>query len=259
MMMDGDSGRDINGDGNADNALAALLAGLSPFIEDLNFTSAFDELLADGEIGLGLSWPNLPDDFDAGSRTVVHSVLMTNDDADMRALYDVEAQCLEDGVPMASIDAVLEGGHLSGGSGRMWILNPLNMGPNRIMLEAARLEGRLDMDGEGVTIEAGKVTGALSLTTLFGVVNDHLQSDECGCEPFDEPAIDLDSMTCSNNLASSCSGPDRELCGTLISLCDSFVPILRGAADVDLDNDGEEDALSAAFSLGAVGTQLAAP
>jgi hypothetical protein len=237
---------DFNGDSEIDNGLGALfaaIAGLDDVINDDNFMlSMFSCKDGDGD---------LSNDAD-GTSTFT---------ADATSFEDDLGQCIA--IPRHSFDiATLTDGLIEAEAG---IFSGMYMalfgdGPLfQLELFDARLEATLVETDLGLELTEGKLGGAIPIDTIWDYINDWAVQN-CGCLGLTEDYILVDA---DNNPSCSESGDDSqcdeiedEMCIMMYSYCSASVMIFNQVLDIDLDADGENDALSVGMRFDATSAEV---
>jgi hypothetical protein len=123
-----------------------------------------------------------------------------------------------------------------------------------LTLEKVTIEGSVETDDLGIALKDVGLSGGMDIEKLIGLLNDFLVSDECACADIEAPLIALDG--CLGQAEASSCMDEKAICSSLVASCELLGQILLGNADLDLDDDGENDALSVYLKMGGVGTRV---
>jgi hypothetical protein len=258
LLEDPVDGFDLNGDGDPDNALGSLLSTIGGLVGDgADLQGTVDESLADGSINVGAVFT---DGIEVSETRLHMFVLEANEDG----TYAAEPASFAPGTqtPQVRFNANIAGSAMTTNEADFILNIPIAGLELSLVVSSARILGEVGTDGTGVTLSNGYLVGAVSVQSLVDALNGFLTSDTCTCLGLDSAPIDLSQgalMACPQGVDSSACTEDSEICGTIIGACGLAVQVVSGSADVDLDGDGENDAISLVIGMEMEGAVIAGP
>ncbi len=270
LVTDANIGADLNGDGQPDNALGALLNDLGGLLGDTDLNAQLAEAIADGSLALGTTWPSFKGTGPADSNDVdIHFFLLEDADGDPSTkdefLADPASFIPGTASPLITFDgASVSGGALDAGPSQFALSIPLGGVSLDVVVDRAGLTGDVSGDANGIDIAGGTLSGAVSLASIVDALNGYLQSDSCSCLGLNGPLIDLSAgigpQACSGMYDdSTCADEGQDICSTIAGACVLAVPVIAGQTDIDLNGDGDPDAISVYLELEMSGTNISGP
>lgn len=255
-------GMDLDGDGQADNGLAPLLAVLGQFL-DVDPSQVIQADIDAGALALLLEFPNLSDLNASPAQTVNGLTGRALDTASLSGAglgrFEVDfarSFSLSTGVPASSLEGEIVGGELRVGPGPgpmgFRATGALSLGPN----------------GVGPDIDIGLAGGLLSVVDFASMLNAGFADCDCLGLPLGVPHIAAIAespktmrLACSTAFATAVpwchEGTDAPTCVALAENRSLFCPALGILPfDQDSDGDGQKDAVSFAFEFTAVSATI---
>ena len=260
IEQDPELGEDVDGDGAVDNALGAFLGDLSRLLAVLDINQQYADTIADGRMVFGATWPTLirGEAVEDGQEVIADFLPLSDVDGDPAQTGRFRAQ--ERGFIQGSLTprmrfvGSVSGGVFTAGPGAFSMPFPIGEVVLELSLEQARLSGAISSDERGIEIDDMGLTGGFSVSGLVDVLNDYLLSGECPCLGLEAPLLSLDGCLGEAD-GSSCEG-EQAICASVAASCGLLGQILTSNADLDLDSDGQNDALSVFLRMDAVGTRV---
>lgn len=162
-------------------------------------------------------------------------------------------------------NAEINGGMLTAGPG-VFVMNVDVWGAElRLPIVGGRVVATVDVDnssleGGGIALEDGALGGAVLLSDLYAGINQVAASCECLGLTGDFLEIDAEGITatCNTSDVGTCATADEngaEICAQLVDNC-SVLERFHILADIDVDLDETNDALSAGATFSAVGATI---
>ncbi len=257
-------GDDVDGDGDIDNALGSLLNSLSGLLGDTDINATLQESIDEGSLALGMTWPGVTDPASDTTAALDFFQLQFATAGDASAfLADRDSFDRGSSTPLIRFQtASFTGGALEAGPSTFNISIPLS---DTIQLaltaERARIKGDASLDALGIKLTDGTLSGAVPLVSVAEALNAYISSDNCSCVTGGD-LIDTSGgagdLACNALDASNCSG-DQDICGTIVGACGIAIGIIGSELDIDLDGDGQNDALSVFIRMEAQGTVITGP
>jgi hypothetical protein len=240
VLVDGDAdGIDIDGDGMPDNALGPLIEAASQALGLPGINDQFANAIADGRLSMGAVVTDDRVDF-------LHLV---DHDGDLgtRDQHYLHPNSLYDGTATAKarFGVARTGDEVASTSGDYWLVVPIGEVLLQLPIADPVLSGTLGADGE---LSTANIAGALPVSGWIDGLNDYLLSDNCTCLALDQPLIDAEQGCTTTFDGSSCQDL-QTFCASIAAACELLPQLLASHADIDLDNDGEADAISAWVTL----------
>lgn len=290
---------DFNGDGEVDNALSSLVDLLGGLAGDIDVETLINDALSEDDIAILMEWTRWaadPSEADfslwLASNDVDGDGAPDQDFADRVAgdgIFVLETESFDADNGTGSFiqfnRTSYEGTALDAGPSRFELSIPIPgifEEPLELTIENARITGdmeetdgaiasipeTLDTDGEDVTYGGAELGGVVLLDQVFGILDDLAR--DCSCvDGIDGSSAVLEfgdngetyTAACVQTPgdASACTEDDGILCEQLSLVCTFAGSIPSLVADVDVDNNGVDDALSVGLRLGWVGASLADP
>ncbi|MBH24525.1 MAG: hypothetical protein CMH57_08745 [Myxococcales bacterium] len=262
------AGFDLDGDGAPDNALGVLM----DTIDDLfmgNVNAELNNQVQIGELALGATWPTLdfesPLDGATGVQMDVFALVDVDDNPGTRDRYLTTRDSFIEGhqTPRSRFrDGTIEGAQIEiGPADNFFVTLPIQGVSLRVAVEDAIMRGTISRDSLGVRLFNARIGGVLTLANFVDSVNEYLQSDACSCLGLEGPMIDLrvdtGSQACIGDYSTdSCAGAQQGLCTAIAVQCSLFMSLIEASLDLDVDGDGELDAMSAMLRLDGQGTDI---
>ncbi len=265
VLMDPDPsvGEDLDNDGIPDNALGGLLEDLSRLLTVLDVNEQYAATIADGRLAFGAIWPTFfaDGDLSEGSIDTVVAFLPLADvdgNPDTNALYDVLPEGFYEGskTPTRIMLGVTEQGSVQVGTDRFVMPFPIGTQTLDVTLERVEMTGQVSLDGVGVAMVDGRMSGIFSVNDLLGTLDDYLRSPECACLGQTEPLLGIDGcLAPAQDDGGQCQGIEA-ICPALAASCEVLGELLSANADIDTDGDGQDDAISVLLRMELQGTVL---
>jgi hypothetical protein len=286
---------DYNGDNVPDDGLGTLVGLLGSFgAGDTDIQGAIDDTIAGGSLSLVNHWVEFPDgDGDARLSAFLGRPVLDTDgepvsDFDARVegegQYDLDPESFDDfGALVQFNNALIEDGVLYAGPSTFRLTIPIEAlgdDPIQLVLEDARFQADISVESDGIhTVDVekgtegeeylvcgGKLGGVVNAAVILDFLDEQFRACSCaGVDP-DEPIIlhEIDTeqqvlaVSCTDNTGTSgdaCGDDDGPLCSNIGTVC-SVIPALGRILDVDLDNDGIKESLSAALRFCWTGAEI---
>ena len=253
-------GGDVDGDGRVDNALGGFLGEVGRLVASLDINQQYVNTIQDGRLVFGLTWPSLTVGQDIRDVQDVELHFLPLSDVDGDPLRTDRFRALEEGfiegsrTPRSRFAARIEEGVLTTEPGQFDMPFPIGQVILDLSLENVTIEGKVVVDELGIALDDVGLSGGFSVDKLVGLLNDFLVSDECSCADIDAPLISLDG--CLGEADASACVDEKAICASLVASCGLLGQILLGNADLDIDGDGTNDALSVYLRMDGVGTRV---
>lgn len=264
---------DLTGDGEPDNAFGAVVDLLGSL--DIDANAALQQQIENGDICRLFEFRALDSAVDDAEMSLVFFGCddLDGDYADNlsgQEPFSVPADWFEpDGAggcspfPLAPFDsAEVTGGVLQAQASELFGL-PLPIPADQgaiasFFAQAVVADADLQEDGNGAAAVAGRLSGGIPLAEWFGAYNAFTQAN-CDCLQLDGPLfsweIDPDEgfvVSCADSSFSVCSDVGTEgTCQQMATFC-AYGGVFTGIADLDLDGDGINDAMSFAVQFESV-------
>jgi hypothetical protein len=247
---------DLNGDGEIDNALGMNLAAFG-FLADVNLTLGAS--IANGEYVGIFEFDTIADLSDDTFQTNFYSgawgPAMTGLSATGNEV-EVNASDLEMGAQPRWFfnSSSLIGGTLEASDGTILGLFPVfTLANASVPVYQARIEATVDginsgLPLPGVALMSGQLGGVIATDDIFQTINDI--AGQCSCLGLgNDPLYDVQSSSCNMNAdVQACEIAGETTCAELADNC-SLLPVIPLLADVDLDGDAVNDAVSVGFEF----------
>ena len=287
---------DFNGDGEVDNALSSLVDLLGGLAGDIDVETLISEALADDDIAILMEWTRWAEEADFSLWLASNDVdgdgapdQTFEDRVAGNGIFVLETESFDNDNGTGSFiqfnRTSYEGTALDAGPSRFELSIPIPgifEEPLELTIENARITGdmeetdgaiasipeTLDTDGEDVTYGGAELGGVVLLDQVFGILDDLARDCSCvegidGGSPVLEYGDNGETYTAAcvqtPGDASACGEGDGILCEQLSLVCTFAGSIPSLVADVDVDNNGVDDALSVGLRIGWVGASLADP
>jgi hypothetical protein len=266
LETDASVGADLDGDGDADNALGALLNDLGTLLGDADLNAQLAESIEEGSLSLGATWPSFADGLADSGDADIHMFALVDPDDNPATTdeYLADRESFIEGTQSPIIQfngASVSGGALTAGPSNFNLTVPLGEIALNVTISEAEIEGNLSEDAGGIAASGVTLAGVLSLENLIDALNAFLQSGQCTCLGLEGPLIDLSlgagPQACVGQFDdSTCADEGQDLCATIAGACILAVPVIAGQTDIDLDGDGTSDALSVFIRIEMEGTNI---
>lgn len=263
---------DFTGNGTDDSAMGNLISTLSAVI-GVPFNDVIAAQIANGNLVFLFEYAYLSD---AVNDPALQINLMLGEDSDNyfgpnmngEGYFNIKPESLDaQGNPKSDFPtAKVENGRLSVEGGSAAILIPLNIdGSLMDEVQVERLSISADVDpasefsgGERVALHDGELAGAVSLEDFFGAINKMAATCDCIASQPLYVEVGPGEWGCVEPLESTCGEDSDALCKTLGNRqqCELVATVVNRSADVDLDADAIEDALSLGARFSAVGASI---
>jgi hypothetical protein len=259
---------DYTGDGEIDNALGKLLKGLGNILGDTDVNVEITDSLQSGSTILLIEYSGL-NDLDAGSFV---ANLFYGEDTDFDYAdnlmgvgdFSVDPESFIPGtaIPAASMpNGVAKNALISAGPGVFQLAFPIGNIKLNTKVSAAMLQANATIgpNGVGLSFQQGQLGGAITMDDLYAALNAY-SNEECDCLGLGGDLITFDpdkgKMACASTENSSCDSndPDEDTCAQFGSFCGAALLFLK--PDLDLDDDGEKDAMSLGLWLDATSATI---
>ncbi|MEO1271190.1 MAG: Ig-like domain-containing protein, partial [Myxococcota bacterium] len=262
------AGYDLDDDGTPDNALGVLMDTIDDLFQG-NVNAELNRQIRLGELALGATWPTL--DFETpltgatGVQMDVFALADVDDDPSTTNRFLATRESFIDGhqTPRSRFrNGTITGVSIEiGPADNFFVTLPIQGVSLRVAVEEALMRGTIFRDSTGVRLSSARIGGVLTLVNFVDAVNEYLQSDACSCLELEGPMIDLridrGSDACIGDYSTdSCTGARQGLCTAIAVQCGLFMSLIEVSLDLDIDGDGEMDAMSAMLRLDGQGTDI---
>ena len=242
---------DFTGDNLIDNALGVNLANFG-LLQDVN--SDLRDKIDNGTWAMAIEFDGLTDVANtSGFRLYWWRAQWTPETTSLNPIANsvsVSATSIDAGVHALTQFGVttLAAGDLIASDGVLSVPMRLFDADLWVPLRHARIHatidaGRTNLPSPGVALDGGKLGGVIAMTDFYTAIND--TTGDCGCLGLgNTPLLDVRSGNCfAGGDAQACYDAGRDRCGAIAEAC-SLYSALSLFADVDLNNDGLNDAVS---------------
>lgn len=247
-----------------DNAVADLADSFSLF---LDIQAEITEAIEDGSIALLLHHRDLAGEDDTFDLEILFADFAADteyEDAEGgEGTFEISEVSYDDGGSPQVVfeDAELAGAALTTDPSEISVVAPVGEDALAISVQESELSGNASVTEDDIAYDSGELSGYVSLDLLFEEMNTLLLSDECDCLGAEEDIYvggdgDWDS-NCIGEDDHQCE--DDSLCATLGAdgqVCTLGPSLATGAADLDTDDSGNEDAISIGFEWSAAPAEI---
>ena len=93
------------------------------------------------------------------------------------------------------------------------------------------------------------------MSRLVETLDEYVRSSECACLGLEESVIGIDGCLVEPPSGDACTG-EASFCAAIVAGCEVLGDVMLRNSDIDLDGDGENDAISVFLRMEMTGTTL---
>lgn len=263
---------DMTGNGSQDSALGSLIDALSGII-GVPFNDVIEAQLQAGNLIFLFEYGYLSDPVNDPAFQIN---LVFGEDTDSDFAPNLEGQG-DFTIDPGSLDsegnrrsnfptATLQNGRFSVANGSAALRLPLNVNAtliSEIQLERLSIEADImpgaDLHAAGrIALAEGRMSAAVPLSDFYGALNE--MAAPCSCISSQPLFVESspEQWSCAEPLESDCRFDPDPLCKNLgdRSRCNTITDVVNTVADIDLNDNNSEDALSLGATFTAVGASI---